>query len=167
MTQERGLSPHTIQNRRWHVERFLSWLDEHHRPVADLQLRDVDAFFEALHAKGLSRVTIKIHANGVRAFLRHAERRAWCPTGLADLVSGPRIYRHHELPLGPSWDDVRKLIESTASDEPADIRDRAILMLFAVYGLRAGEVADLRLDDLDWEQDRLIVPAGSPDEAAR
>src|SRR5262249_48327723 len=81
----------------------------------ELQLCDVDAYFEALHAKGLSRVTIKIHANGVRAFLRHAERRAWCPTGLADLVAGPSIYRHHELPLGPSWDDVRKLIESTAS----------------------------------------------------
>ena len=76
----------------------------------------------------------------------------------ADLVAGPRIYRHHDLPLGPSWDDVRKLIESTASDDPADIRDRAIIMLFAVYGLRAGEVAALRLDDIDWEQDRLTVP---------
>jgi site-specific recombinase XerD len=158
MAQERGLSPQTIQNRRWHVERFLVWLDECHRPVAELQVCDVDAYFAALHAKGLSRVTIKIHANGIRAFLRHAERRAWCPLGLADLVSGPSIYRHHELPLGPSWDDVRKLIESTASDAPADIRDHAILLLFAVYGLRAGEVAALRLDDLDWDQERLIVP---------
>jgi integrase len=72
---------------------------------------------------------------------------------LANLVAGPRIYRHHELPVGPSWDEVRKLIESTASDDPADIRDRAIIMLFAVYGLRAGEVAGLRLEDIDWEQE--------------
>ena len=158
MAQERGLSPATIQNRRWHVERFLSWLDERSHHVSDLTIRDIDQFFEALHAKGLSRVTIKIYANGVRAFLRHAERRAWCPTGLADLLSGPRIYRHHELPLGPSWNDVRKLVESTSSDAPVDIRDRAIIMLFAVYGLRAGEVAKLRLDDIDWEQDKLTVP---------
>jgi len=158
MAQERGLSPKTIQNRSWHVERFVSWLDEHSHHVSDLTIRDIDQFFEALHAKGLSRVTIKIYANGVRAFLRHAERRAWCPTGLADLLSGPRIYRHHGLPLGPSWDDVRKLIESTASEEPADIRDRAIIMLFAVYGLRAGEVAKLGLEDIDWEHDQLTVP---------
>ena len=158
MAQERGLSPQTIQNRRWHVERFLSWVDEQSRHLFDLKIRDIDQFFEALHAKGLSRVTIKIYANGVRAFLRHAERRAWCPTGLADLLSGPRIYRHHDLPLGPSWDDVRKLIESTASDEPLDIRDRAIIMLFAVYGLRAGEVAKLRLEDINWEQNHLAVP---------
>ncbi len=158
MAQERGLSPQTIRNRRWHVERFLSWLDERNRHLVDLRLQDVDAFFEALHAKGLSRVTIKIYANGVRAFLRHAETRVWCPPGLGNLVAGPRIYRHHELPVGPSWDEVRKLIESTASDDPADVRDRAIIMLFAVYGLRAGEVAGLRLEDIDWEQDRLVVP---------
>ena len=159
MAQERGLSPQTIRNRRWHVERFLSWLDERNRHLVDLRLQDVDAFFEALHAKGLSRVTIKIYANGVRAFLRHAETRVWCPPGLANLVAGPRIYRHHELPVGPSWDEVRKLIESTASDDPADVRDRAIIMLFAVYGLRAGEVAGLRLEDIDWEQDRLDRPS--------
>jgi site-specific recombinase XerD len=158
MAQERGLSDPTIRNRRWHVERFLAWLYARKRHVADLQLQDLDAFFHTLHAKRLSRVTIKIYANGVRAFLRHAERRAWCPTGLADLLSGPRVYRHHDLPLGPSWDEVRKLVESTTSDEPADIRDRAILLLFAVYGLRAGEVAGLRLDDIDWEQERLAVP---------
>jgi site-specific recombinase XerD len=157
MTRERGLSPQTIQNRRWHVERFLLWLDEQNRHLADLRLQDVDAFFKALHAKGLSRVTIKIYADGVRAFLRHAEWRAWCPAGLAAQLVGPRIYRHHGLPVGPSWDDVRKLIEGTASDDPADIRDRAIILLLAVYGLRAGEVAGLRLEDIDWEQDRLMV----------
>ena len=66
------------------------------------------------------------------------------------------------LPLGPSWEDVRKLIEDAASDTAVDIRDRAILLLFAVYGLRAGEVANLRLEDLDWEHDRLTVRRPKP-----
>src|SRR5262249_45446119 len=41
-----------------------------------------------------------------------------------------------------------------------DIRDRALLLLLAVYGLRAGEVIALRLEDFDWEQERLAVPSG-------
>jgi integrase len=41
------------------------------------------------------------------------------------------------------------------------IRNRAILLLFAVYGLRAGEVANLRLEDIDWEHDRLTVRRSS------
>jgi integrase/recombinase XerD len=157
LTLERGLSPQTIRNRRRHVERFLSWLEEQDFSLVTLKPREVDSFFETLHTRGLSRVTMKISADGVRAFLRHAERRAWCPTGLANVVATPRIYRHEQMPLGPSWDDVRKLIESTASDKPVDVRDRAIIMLFAVYGFRAAEVANLRLKDIDWEHDQLIV----------
>ena len=45
---------------------------------------------------------------------------------------------------------------------PVDKRDRAILMLFIAYGLRAGEVGGLRLDDLDWENETLRVRCPKP-----
>jgi hypothetical protein len=45
------------------------------------------------------RVAIKIHTNAVRAFIRHADQRGWCTTGLADALHGPRIYREHGCPL--------------------------------------------------------------------
>lgn len=45
----------------------------------------------------------------------------------------------------------------TEGDRPADIRDRAILMLLAIYGLRIGEVVRLRLADFEWEQELLTV----------
>jgi integrase/recombinase XerD len=157
MTEERGLSAGTLKNRRWHVGQFLEWLHGRKRRITDLDLRDLDAYLQYLHSKGYSRVTIKIHANAVRAFMRHAERQGWCAAGLADALHGPHIYRQHGLPLGPSWHDVSRLIEDAAADSPVDIRDRAILLLFAVYGLRAGEVANLRLEDIDWEHDRLII----------
>jgi integrase len=57
------------------------------------------------------------------------------------------------VPLGPSWDDVRRLLATTEGDEPRDIRNRPILMLLAIYGLRRGEVNGLRLDDFDWEHE--------------
>lgn len=102
-------------------------------------------------------MTIRAYASAVRAFVRHAERRGWCCRGLGDAVPGPRIYREHGLPLGPSWEEVSRLIEGATSDDPVDLRDRAILLLLAVYGLRAGEVAGLRVEDIDWDHDRLTV----------
>ena len=157
MTEERGLSRGTLKNRRWHVGRFLDWLHERRAPVSGLSPRDLDGYLQHLHAKRLSRVSIKIHTDAVRAFLRHAEWRGWCSAGLAVTLHGPHIYRENGLPMGPSWDDVTRLIEDAASDDPTDTRDRALLLLFAVYGFRAGEVAALRLDDIDWEHDRLTV----------
>ncbi|HER20094.1 MAG TPA: integrase [Chromatiales bacterium] len=158
MADERGLSPGTVRNRRWHVDQFLRWLQARRLCVTELAPRTLDAYLQQLNAKGLSRVTIKIHTNAIRAFVRHAERRGWCGAGVADALHGPRIYREDGLPLGPSWPDVTRLIQDAASSQgPADVRDHAILLLLTVYGLRAGEVVALRLEDLDWEHDRLTV----------
>jgi integrase len=41
----------------------------------------------------------------------------------------------------------------TEGDQPHSIRARAMLMLLAIYGLRAGEVNRLRLEDFDWEHE--------------
>jgi integrase/recombinase XerD len=48
-------------------------------------------------------------------------------------------------------------LATTEGDRPKDIRDRAILLLLAVYALRAGEVRALKLEDLDWERNLLSV----------
>jgi len=61
------------------------------------------------------------------------------------------------LPTGLDWDNVQKLLTSTDSDRPRDIRDRAILILLSVYGFRSGEIAQLRLEDLDWEREIINV----------
>jgi integrase/recombinase XerD len=42
------------------------------------------------------------------------------------------------------------MLADVDTDKPRDIRDRAILLLLAIYGMRSGEVAALRLDQIDW-----------------
>ena len=68
-----------------------------------------------------------------------------------------RVYKYEAPPCGPAWDDVKSLLESTEGNHPTDIRDRAIIMLLTVYGLRCGEVKKLRLEDLDWENEVFYV----------
>jgi integrase len=55
---------------------------------------------------------------------------------------------------------VKRLLAAADGDRSTDIRDRALLLLLAVYGLRAGEVRALRLEDFDWKQELLHVPHG-------
>ena len=91
--------------------------------------------------------------------------------GIAAAIETPRLFRNETLPAGPVWEDLRQLIPAADSQQPRDIRDRAILLLFAVYGLRSGEVAKLRLEDIDWVQAHMtrcayqaaLLPALSPD----
>lgn len=49
------------------------------------------------------------------------------------------------------------MLADAETDNPLDIRDRTILLLLAVYGPRSGEVAALRLDQIDWVNGRLRI----------
>jgi integrase/recombinase XerD len=100
---------------------------------------------------------VKFQASILRTFFHYAEHRGWCQRGLAKANKAPRIYRHETLPFSPTWEDVQCLLATANSTSQRDIRDRAILLLLAVYGLRAGEVRKLRLDDLDWRRELLYV----------
>lgn len=158
MQREQRLAPATIRCRRWHLVKFLRWYAPHARSLAAVAGADLDAFLTALGRQGWSRVSLATSAKALRAFFRHLERTEGCQPGLAATIAAPRLFAQEDCPAGPAWDDVQRLLASTATDRPRDIRDRALLLLFAVYGLRRSEVAGLRLDHLDWEHEVLWVP---------
>jgi integrase/recombinase XerD len=108
--------------------------------------------------EGYARITVQTWASVLRRFFRYAERRNWCRLGLSGAIMAPRVFAHEGLPIGPAWDDVKRLLAAAEGDRRVDIRDRALLMLLSVYGLRAGEVTSLRLKDFDWEREILNVP---------
>jgi integrase len=76
---------------------------------------------------------------------------------MAEAIEGPCVYQQETLPAGPSWEEVRRLGASFESERPCDLRNRALVLLLATYGLRAGEVCALRLDDLDWRKRQIVV----------
>jgi site-specific recombinase XerD len=138
---------------------FLAQLAEAGLCLKTLAVPHLDGLvINRLRDEGYARKTVQKWAMVVRLFLRFGEGHDWCPPGLAAALLAPRVGIHEGLPLGPAWDDVQGLLAATQGDRPADIRDRAMLMLVAVYGLRAGEVTALSLKDFDWEREVLTVP---------
>ena len=161
MLRERGLAPSTIAARSHTLQAFLGEIDEAGLSLSRLTVAQVnDLLVKKVHEHNYARRTIKSWATAIREFLRFAERRGHCQRGMADGIKSPHLYRHEGLPIGPSWDDVKRLLAATEGDCPIDIRNRAMLMLLAVYGLRGGEVTALRLEDFDWKQELLRVPLG-------
>jgi integrase/recombinase XerD len=159
LRDERGLSPKTVYNRRWHVERFSKSLPpvESKDTLAHVTIDDLDNFLSQLGKQGWCRVSIAASAAALRSFFGHAEVRGWCRLGIAAAIDAPKLFKQEGLPSGPVWDDVQRLIASAGGPGPRDLRDRAILILFAVYGLRSGEVSRLRLEDLDWLREVMAV----------
>ncbi len=159
MLRERGLSPQTVVYRCRAIHQFLAEIDEADIRLDQLAVTQLDELLaRRIRDNGYARTTIQTLASALRPFFRFAEQHGWCRPGLAAAIMAPRLYRHEGLPIGPDWDDVKRLLAAVEGDRPAHIRDRALLMLLAVYGLRAGEVTALCLKDFDWERELLSVP---------
>ena len=163
MRTERGLSEHTIHNRCWIVDEFLSRFRDEDRPLHALTIADLDRFVAEKSASGrCARRSICRYATSLRIFFRYAAGRGWCVPGLAAAIMPERMYPGETIPAALAWEDVQRLLGTTEGEHPADKRDRAIVLLFAVYGLRAGEASGLRLEDIDWEHEMLQVRRPKP-----
>ena len=159
------LTDNSIYYFRRTIRQFLRWYGPIGRPLSSVHAKDIDAYLAFGSGRGWARVTIRNVVGALRAFFRYGAQEGWCPRHLAEAIQGPRIYAQEKLPAGPSWADVGRLFAGLDVNRSTDVRDRAILMLFAIYGLRESEVAKLRLDDIDWEHDRLRVPRAKRREA--
>jgi len=157
MRDERGLTECTIDQWRRRAKTFLRWCSDTGRDLATLRPQDVDAYFVTDGARRWSRKSAIHSATFLRVFLRQAASNGNCSTSLAAFVQPHRQYALESLPYALSWDDVRRVIAGASSDTDRDICDRAILLLFAVYGLRRGEVAALRVDQIDRVAGRLHI----------
>jgi site-specific recombinase XerD len=150
MRDERGFSSATVVQWRSKIRDFLQWYERTERPLCALEPSDVDMYFVTEGARRWSRVSTSNIAAALRAFSRYMAKCGECDPRVADAIRGPRLYAQESLPSGPAWSDVHRILAHAGGDSPADVRDRAILMLLAIYGMRSGEVRSLRLDQIDW-----------------
>lgn len=163
LRHDRGLSEATMESYCRAADHFCFWLAGKGTPLDAIQMSDIDDAIATEHARGVwNRRTIRDYAHRLRSFFAFAEKRGWCRTGLATGIMAPRFMPDESIPKGIKREDVVRLLASVQGDRPVEKRDRAILMLFVAYGLRAGEVAGLRLDDLDWDNEIIRVRCPKP-----
>jgi integrase len=94
---------------------------------------------------------------GLRAFLRYLSACRQCPADLDQAVPTFASWRLARLPRFLTGEQVASLIAACDGSSPARRRDRAIILLLAHLGLRAGDVAGLRIGDIEWETGTLRV----------
>lgn len=156
MEEDRSLSPATVQSRCSSVRPFLVQLLHGKRSLETITVSRVDSLLaQKLNKEHYARVSVRAYASALRSFFRYAEMRSWCPVGIAASIMAPRVFQQETLPSGPSWDVVQEIVDATGGDRPIAIRDHAILMLLATYGVRSGEIARLQLTDIDWQRETI------------
>lgn len=157
LREERGLAPATIERELPSVERFLA---DRFRGravrVAALKPDDIRSFVLHLaRSKGSSQARHCI--TSLRSFLRFLLLRGEIQIDLVPSLPIARNRRQLTIPKFISRKDVNRLLRTSRAGCSDGGRDYAVLLLLARLGLRAGEIAAMTLDDIDWSAGELLV----------
>jgi integrase/recombinase XerD len=159
-----GLKPSSGQCWIFFVRLFLQ---AHFKPKAtalDFERLTARALLDYVLAQSQQRSPGRLQslASALRSFCRFLCVTGRLPEDLSAAL--PPIAGHHrqDLPHYLTPAQLDQLLRSMAADTPLGKRDYAIVLCLARLGLRAGEVAQLTLDDLDWRAGvlRLAQPKG-------
>jgi integrase/recombinase XerD len=129
-----------------------------HGPVALARLCAGDVMrFVQRQAPRLHLKRAKLLTSAMRSFLRYARYRGAVTLDLAAAVPVVANWSMSSIPRAIGADQVRQLLASIDRRTVTGRRDYAIVLLLARLGLRAGEVAFLELDDIDWDAGEVSV----------
>ncbi len=154
---EQGLAKASIARRAYDVEQFLRFLgcDGAGQSLSKLTQEDIDAYF--VHA-GQRHVRTGMPAicSSLRQFLRYLYRAEILPTDLSQSLLRTKSYSLERIPCALPWETVNRLLDVQDPSTPAGLRNLAVLWLLVTYGLRPGEVAKLRLEDINWRNEVIV-----------
>jgi site-specific recombinase XerD len=158
LRDEKGLRETSIKHYQHYLRQFASYLQK-------VKLKDLKHLSPNILSGFVAEYSPRVGLPGLRnccgvlrVFLRYLHREKILAKDITGTVEYPQMFRLSGIPRSITWKEVHQVLEQVDRRTPTGKRDYAILLLLVTYGLRAREVAALRLDDLDWRNDRLRIP---------
>jgi len=156
---ERGLSSNTLQAYRNDIRKFEDYLKENAKGITDFNKLDLISYLNHMRDIGNQTQTIARSLSTIRGLCRFMLLEGIIAEDPVENLSAPRGLRHLIDVL--SLEEVFSLMEKPEG-KTLSLRDKAILELLYSSGLRASEIINLKIDDINFEAGFLrVVGKGS------
>jgi site-specific recombinase XerD len=157
LREHRGVSDKHIQRTQHCCASFMTFLATH--DVADLTSIPPQLIHRFIVREGnhYHRVTMSTRCGALRRFLGHLYRRSLTSVDLSSVVVAPVVFQQEQCPRFLTRVEVEAVLAVVDQVSPRGRRDYAMMLMLAVYGLRGIEVIRLRLDDIDWRNQKLHI----------
>lgn len=157
LRQERQLASTTVTRYAGLVE---DWLTDRFGSeqvnLSRLSTAEIVGYIQRL-APTMARKCAKVMATAFRSFLQYARYRGYIQLDLAASIPPIADWSRTSIPRSLPVEHVQQVLVHCNRETGTGRRDYAILLLLARLGLRAGEVASLTLDDIDWQGGYITV----------
>ena len=156
LARHRGNPEMTVHKRLDHVTKLLDHLTRQGKTWRTMVLSDTDEFLIQC-SRRYARATTADIAGSVRSFARFLLATGRISIDLAESVISPVQPKYERPRRALPWEDVQRLLRAVDTSSARGLRDHALLLMMSTYGLGAGEVIRLQLQDIDWNVNTLKV----------
>lgn len=155
----RDLAVETIDRHRVYTQWFLEWLDNDKAPNKsnNLTLEDIQNFVFHYGKKHGARSRAWMHY-ALRSFLNFCYANGYVDRDLSPAVPSVRRIKLSHVPFGIDQENIIKLLQSINQATPAGIRDYAMILLLATYGVRGVQIRQLKLEHVLWRKSQILFP---------
>ena len=151
----RGMGEKTRRAYGVDLSQLAEWASARELEPHALTHRELRHFAGVVSERGAMKSTVARKLAAIRTFYRHLVERGELEANPAELVSSPKKDSYLPKVLRP--DEVGELLERIPGSTPLDLRDRALLELAYAAGLRAEELVNLDVKNLDADAEELRV----------
>jgi integrase/recombinase XerC/integrase/recombinase XerD len=152
------------------MAQLAEWASAHGLDPFGLDPRMLRRYAGVISERGLSKSSVARKIASIRAFYRHLVQRGLLEANPADLVATPKKDQYLPRVLKPA--EAAGVLDAIPASGPLELRDRALFEVAYGCGLRAEELVNLDVSDLDPDSEEMrvtgkgsktrIVPAGEP-----
>jgi len=156
-----GFCPAVRENYGRYAHRFLASRPDGTVPDwPGLKANDIQSFVQSEMAKLNTTPSRRHPATAMRAVIRFLVSEGSVSPDLIRSIPVIRDWKHATLPKHFSAEELERVLAVCSGDAELSFRDRAMVLLMARLGMRAGEVRQLQLEDIDWAAGVIRVHLG-------
>ena len=143
------LSEATIKTKIPQIKRFLCFLNEFNvEKVDELTSEHINAFSKTIcgyHVKTYNGIMVTI-----RQFLKYLYIKGIVDEDFSSYIVLGKVYRYSEIPSAFTSEEIEKILSSIDRSSRTGKRDYAVILLAVKLGIRAGDIRNLQLTDINW-----------------
>lgn len=139
------------------IEKMFIFLNQHEKETIDLiKITDISEYILDLSSK-FSKETVRMYKTIIREFFN------WCYEMKITTISGKQIFpiiRKNErniLISTYSEEEIKRMLETVDTSTNRGKKNHLIISLLAYYGLRAGDIINLKFSNIDFENNKISL----------
>lgn len=152
---ERGLSTNTLEGYSRDVKHLIDFIETTKKTIVDVTKEDLVEFLCTIRDLGIAPRSQARVLSGVKSFYKFLRLEGYLQNDPCELLDAPQFGKH--LPDVLSVDEIDSMIRALNPDKAETPRNHAIIETLYGSGIRVSELIDLRIRDLNLDEQFMMV----------